>query len=105
MRERDAVSRYGGDEFLIVITIEHSDDANAIVERINASMCCVTGFAFDVSVSVGSAHRDECDAMDAVIALADQRMYEMKHRRAEARRRTSGESTDENATLKPDDAR
>ena len=93
VRERDYVARYGGDEFLIVITVERMDDANAILARINASVCSVSGFAFDVYVSVGGAHRKESDSKDALIALADQRMYEMKRARAEQRARKSCAST------------
>ena len=92
VRERDYVSRYGGDEFLIVIMIERMDDVTAILARINSSVCSVSGFAFDVSVSVGGAHRKECDSKDALIALADRRMYEMKRSRAELLSRKSGES-------------
>ncbi len=93
VRERDYVARYGGDEFLIVITTERMDDANAILARINASVCSVSGFAFDVFVSVGGAHRKESDSKDALIALADQRMYETKRARAEQRAGKGGEST------------
>ena len=92
VRERDYVARYGGDEFLIIIPTERMDDANAILARINASVCSVSGFAFDVFVSVGGAHRKESDSKDALIALADQRMYEMKRARAELRSRKSSES-------------
>jgi diguanylate cyclase (GGDEF) domain len=94
VRERDYVSRYGGDEFLIVITIERMDDANAILARINSSVCCVSDFAFDVFVSVGGAHRKESDSKDALIALADQRMYETKNRRAQQRHHEAGNPAD-----------
>ena len=93
VRDRDYVARYGGDEFLIVISIERMDDANAILARINSSVCCMSGFAFDVFVSVGGAHRKERDSKDALIALADQRMYEMKRARAERRVSKGREST------------
>jgi len=94
VRERDYVARYGGDEFLIVIPIERMDDVAAILARINASACNVSGFAFDVFVSVGGAHRRESDSKDALIALADQRMYEMKRARAEQRACISSESAE-----------
>ena len=95
VRERDYVSRYGGDEFLIVITLERNDDANAILTRVNSSVYCVSGgFAFDVFVSVGGAHRKECDSKDALITLADQRMYEMKNRRAQQRHHETGKPAD-----------
>ena len=86
VRERDTVIRFGGDEFLIVVATEHENDASAVVSRVNASVCCMSGFAFDVYISIGGAHRKECNSKDALIALADQRMYEMKHRRAQQRR-------------------
>ena len=81
VRERDYVARFGGDEFLILITVDHADDANVIIERVNSLVYRVAGFTFDVFVSAGGAHRRECDSRDATIALADRRMYDMKQRR------------------------
>ena len=66
--------------------------SGSILARINASVCSVSGFAFDVFVSVGGAHRKESDSKDALIALADQRMYEAKRARAEQRASKGGES-------------
>ncbi len=104
VRERDYVSRYGGDEFLIVITTERMDDANAILARVNSSVCCVSGFAFDVFVSVGGAHRKDCDSKDALIALADQRMYVMKNRRAQQRHDVTGKPADASVNSESDSA-
>lgn len=91
VRERDYVARYGGDEFLILVTFERMDDGDAILARINATVCSVSGFAFDVFVSVGGAQRKECDSKAALIALADQRMYERKRSRAELRSHKHGD--------------
>ena len=78
----DFAARYGGDEFLIALTVNEEEHANRISERITANVCRINGYAYDVLVSAGSARRKECDSIDALIALADQRMYEMKRTRA-----------------------
>lgn len=82
IREQDFAARYGGDEFLIALTVNEEEHANRISERITANVCRINGYAYDVLVSAGSARRKECDSIDALIALADQRMYEMKRTRA-----------------------
>ena len=82
IREQDFAARYGGDEFLIALTVNGVEHANRIYERITANVCRINGYAFDVLVSAGCARRKECDSFDALIALADQRMYEMKRNRA-----------------------
>lgn len=82
IREQDFAARYGGDEFLIALTVNGEEHANRIYERITANVCRINGYAFDVLVSAGSARRKESDSLAALVALADQRMYEMKRTRA-----------------------
>ena len=82
IREQDFAARYGGDEFLIVLSVNGKEQASSIFERITATVCRISGYAFEVLVSAGGATRMECDSLSALVALADQRMYEMKRTRA-----------------------
>ena len=78
IREQDFAARYGGDEFLIVLSVSGKENADSIYERITANVCRINGYAFEVLVSAGGARRRECESLAALIALADQRMYDMK---------------------------
>jgi diguanylate cyclase (GGDEF)-like protein len=82
IREQDFAARYGGDEFIIALSVSGEEHASRIYERITANVCRINGYAFDLLVSAGSARRKECESLSALIALADQRMYEMKRTRA-----------------------
>lgn len=78
IRTQDYAFRYGGDEFLLVLT--NVDDAASarIRERIRAALRDVQGYAFSITVSVGCVLRSECRDVKDALALADKRMYEAK---------------------------
>lgn len=89
-RAHDMVVRYGGDEFLVVLT-ETGNDAELARERI-ASEVLEWGesgcrFDFHVSLSIGSAYWDPDGPISVEQALqrADERMYEEKRGRSRSR--------------------
>lgn len=83
VRERDCAARYGGDEILLILHIGGAEDAEPICDRIDAAIQSITGYAFQVLVSMGSARRGECETVESLVALADERMYTQKRSRAE----------------------
>jgi diguanylate cyclase (GGDEF)-like protein/PAS domain S-box-containing protein len=83
LRESDTVSRYGGDEFVIVLTeIEHAEDARRVAgkilqavsepHRINAQVINITA---SLGVSLFPDHGRDADTL---IAHADAAMYDAK---------------------------
>jgi diguanylate cyclase (GGDEF)-like protein/PAS domain S-box-containing protein len=83
LRESDTVSRYGGDEFVIVLSeIEHAEDAARVAEkilravsephRINAQVINITG---SLGVTLFPDHGRDADTL---IANADAAMYDAK---------------------------
>jgi len=90
VRATDMIVRYGGDEFLIVLT-ETGEDAEEAAARIrsavgeNKKLRQISGF--DVTVSVGSIfwHPDANRPIEHALAEADERMYEDKRKRDVAR--------------------
>jgi diguanylate cyclase (GGDEF)-like protein len=92
IRTTDYAVRYGGDEFLIVLPLATQEGVRLIRERIETSLREVKALPFPVSVSTGSARRSECEHRDALIALADARMYEAKRTLQETEHRDDTEA-------------
>ena len=78
LRATDFIVRYGGDEFLVILTYAGLDDATRIFGRIEKAMNEKLTHDFDITFSRGFARRSESDTAQALIALADQRMYQYK---------------------------
>jgi diguanylate cyclase (GGDEF)-like protein len=83
IREKDIVSRIGGDEFLILLTQNPSKEKiEQVAKRIVLGLSepfTINGWEVDISVSVGLSHASEAqfDA-DKLIATADIAMYRAK---------------------------
>jgi diguanylate cyclase (GGDEF)-like protein len=82
-RGSDAVVRYGGDEFLIILANTSGLDSSGVLQRIsdylqrwNESQHLDN---FPLTVSVGVAEWAEGKTLDEVLDLADQDMFARKH--------------------------
>lgn len=87
VRGSDAVVRYGGDEFLILLADTTSAGAERVVARI-ASHLAEWNAARHVdnltlSLSIGAAEWHDGQTLDEVLDVADRRMYEEKNGAAE----------------------
>ena len=84
VRGSDTVSRYGGDEFLILLNeVAHPEDAARCAEKIKTAFTeafDVAGHSLHISASIGIARFPD-DATDAptLLKLADEAMYQAKH--------------------------
>lgn len=79
IRSQDYAFRYGGDEFLLVLTNVDDVVSSQIQSRIGKALRDVHDYAFPITVSVGGVLRSECAGIAAAMALADRRMYESKN--------------------------
>jgi diguanylate cyclase (GGDEF)-like protein len=83
VREPYVVSRFGGDEFVILLTDASESDAQAvrscIMAALNRPFAAVNGAR--VAASVGIAHADRQPNPEELIKAADHAMYEIKPRR------------------------
>jgi diguanylate cyclase (GGDEF)-like protein len=83
IRGSDAVVRYGGDEFLILLADTPATGAQKVVERIHEKLedwndgNHLEGFR--VSLSIGVAEWHEGDTLDEMLDGADRKMYEQKN--------------------------
>ena len=82
VRDRDAVGRVGGDEFLVICPgVESSGQAVAIAERIAAATTATVNVGpaeVELQASIGVAWTTEALDADAFIAQADTAMYASK---------------------------
>ena len=77
-READFVVRYGGDEFLVIQTNASPASIQAFIARIEARMKTSCQLDIHIEISYGFASRSECDNPEALLKLADKRLYENK---------------------------
>jgi len=82
VRGSDAVIRFGGDEFLIILADASHADAQRVVDRAKA---CLRDWnqgghlpGFEVSLSIGVAEWTEGVTLDVILDAADRDMYASK---------------------------
>jgi diguanylate cyclase (GGDEF)-like protein len=82
VRGSDAVFRYGGDEFLIVLADTSRSGAARVVERIGAYVLewnrAETLQAFELSLSIGVSEWSDGMTLDQLLDEADREMYAAK---------------------------
>lgn len=82
VRASDTVARLGGDEFVLIL--KETDAATAVAQArrlaalLRATPCAYGGVTLPVSASMGVASFDEAGEAEALLALADGRMYAVK---------------------------
>jgi diguanylate cyclase (GGDEF)-like protein len=85
IRPYDGVARVGGEEFMVLLPQAALEAARVIAERLRAAIASASfesGMrqltAVTVSIGVSQFGRDG-DTIDAILRVADERMYEAKH--------------------------
>lgn len=78
VREADLLGRLGGDEFGVLLEGADEDEAQDVVERLGAAL------GEGEAASAGSATWDGGEDGTSLLARADRRMYEQKHRHKSA---------------------
>ena len=81
VRQTDAVGRYGGDEFLVLLTETNSQQAVEFCNRIGRSFPINVEQGDDVSIFISMGLRtltDDIDSVDRWLRLADSAMYGAK---------------------------
>lgn len=77
-RVEDIIARYGGDEFVVLLTQTGETDTAAIVQRVREAVKAANDP--DFSLAFGWATGQKGDSLDEVMRLADDRMYQDKKR-------------------------
>lgn len=79
----DIVSRYGGDEFLLMTAEDGIERVKAGIKNAQWALKELSNsseYPFELWVSYGIAYSGECRDMEELMRLADDRMYENKRR-------------------------
>jgi diguanylate cyclase (GGDEF)-like protein len=94
VRGSDAVFRYGGDEFLIILADTSSVDAKYVVERIRTGLVEWNRAGhlenFELSLSMGVAEWAEGKTLTALLDSADHEMYAVKAEQKLSKRKATG---------------
>ena len=88
LREIDIICRMGGDEFLLIFPDNSLKDASLIRERLNKNLTELNHslkkpYKIDLSIGLSEYNPDNPLAMDELIKIADQKMYEDKKKNKE----------------------
>ncbi|RAU22561.1 GGDEF domain-containing protein [Paramagnetospirillum kuznetsovii] len=80
LRRGDVLVRWGGEEFVAILTDTNTEGAKITIERLRAAGFGVRPDGAPLTASIGVAERGDDNAHDwpQLIELADQRMYEAK---------------------------
>src|SRR3990167_6624426 len=84
LRPKDSLTRYGGEEFVILLPEIGIDEARSIGERLRLALRTVSSFHSPigvlpgVTVSIGLAQMQPKDSLQGVIARADSALYQAK---------------------------
>jgi diguanylate cyclase (GGDEF)-like protein/PAS domain S-box-containing protein len=76
VRPRDIVVRAGGDEFLVLLPHTDAEQAQRIIERIEAERAQAP-----IGFTLGHAIRNGSESLDSALAAADARLYEIRAKR------------------------
>jgi diguanylate cyclase (GGDEF)-like protein len=89
-RDSDIIARLGGDEFTVLASMRGPDNAEIILQRLQANARALNELhlrPFEVRISVGTAsfNAHKIRSIDELMGEADKVLYEVKHRRKQAR--------------------
>lgn len=78
-RNTDIVSRWGGDEFLLLLPNTDEAEAQALIEKIKENSNTVQTHSVEISVSLGSATKKHAKmTFEELLQMAEARMYKRK---------------------------
>lgn len=81
-RSFDTVGRWGGEEFVVVVTNVNREKLRRVAERyrrmVESSFLATAGTILSMTISLGATLAREDDTMDSLVKRADELMYQSK---------------------------
>jgi diguanylate cyclase (GGDEF)-like protein len=77
-RSHDIAARWGGDEFIILSISQDSDYVLGLMRKIQEECRRIHDFSFTITMALGQASSEEQSGIEAVMNLAEERMYRSK---------------------------
>jgi diguanylate cyclase (GGDEF)-like protein len=85
LRKQDFVARWGGEEFLVILTDSPYCDPEALAERLRSRVAhsehSHAGGSFSITVSIGVACANQTSTLDGILKQADDALYQAKKTR------------------------
>lgn len=78
VRHADLVARWGGEEFLVIAPHADRDQAATLAERCRAAVAETRPAGIEVTATFGVAQMQDGEAVDELLARADQLLYDAK---------------------------
>jgi diguanylate cyclase (GGDEF)-like protein len=78
LRSGDLVCRYGGEEFLVLLPETPPPGARLVADRLRAGVSALDNLPVPVSVSIGVASAVQDETPEALLARADEALYQAK---------------------------
>ena len=80
LRESDLLLRWGGEEFVVVLPDTDAREAVCLIERLRIHGICrrPDGERMTLSIGIAESVADRVESLDALVDLADRRLYEAK---------------------------
>lgn len=82
LRDGDVVARFGGDEFCVLVPVDHADEANTLAQRVMEKMkapISLAGRSLVMTTSIGiSLFPEHGDSLSALLKHADMALYHSK---------------------------
>jgi diguanylate cyclase (GGDEF)-like protein len=90
VREQDTVARIGGDEFCVLAPETDEPGTDRLISRITTAVARITAGVDALGVSAGAAaFPEDGTKLEAILAAADDRLYDAKRRLPRQRRRAA----------------
>lgn len=82
LRDDALLARYGGEEFTVLLPVRHRNEAQAVAERlratVEASPCESRGGTVHLTVSIGVSYHSETSSLEDDLGRADAHLYQAK---------------------------
>ncbi len=77
-RETDIVGRWGGEEFLVLLSLQNASDCVEVAERLRSQVEALRPAGLPISISLGGTMRRAGDTLASLVKRADQALYAAK---------------------------